>query len=388
MTVAGQASYDRAVAAVRDALRRAAVGLALLAGVLLPAPARAASSSFALGEQAVLQVYAGNLSTVTIRGWDRPNVQLDTDDETVQVVRRPVVFGSAQNPLSVSIPLATVAVHDPLGGAIIGSTTLPPEDFPYASDFRAGTHDTVRIVAAPRSHLTVMVPATVAILEARILRGGGNVSVDDYHGGTLFVVSGGGRTALTDDTSAAFLQSLNGHVSIVDSSFDRIRARGNTATFAFERTRARQIEVTTISGSIVFDDGTFDPGLARFESTYGQIAIGVAGGAQVEARSSDGRVYDLWDRRTPTDQRSDSEASATIAGGGPVVNAVTGHGNVFLYDGSLDTRRVLPPEWRQIRQKLRQPGLRVAPGGAAPPQPVINAPNAFRRFNALRDRPP
>jgi hypothetical protein len=246
----------------------------------------------------------------------------------------------------------------------------------------------VRIVAAPRSHLTVMVPATVAILEARILRGGGNVSVDDYHGGTLFVVSGGGRTALTDDTSAAFLQSLNGHVSIVDSSFDRIRARGNTATFAFERTRARQIEVTTISGSIVFDDGTFDPGLARFESTYGQIAIGVAGGAQVEARSSDGRVYDLWDRRTPTDQRSDSEASATIAGGGPVVNAVTGHGNVFLYDGSLDTRRVLPPEWRQIRQKLRQPGLRVAPGGAAPPQPVINAPNAFRRFNALRDRPP
>jgi hypothetical protein len=341
-----------------------------------------------LGDQAVLQVYAGNLSTVTIRGWDRPNVQLDTDDETVQVVRRPVMFGSTQNPLSVSIPLATIAVHDPLTGAIVSSATLPPEDFPYASDFRAGTHDSVRIVAAARSHLTVMVPATTAILEARILRGGGEVTVDDYHGGTLFVVSGGGRTTLTDVTSAAFVQSLNGHVSIVDSSFDRIRARGNTATFAFERTRARQIEVTTISGAIVFDDGTFDPGLARFESTYGAIAIGVASGAQIEARSSDGRVYNMWDRRTPTDQRSDSEASATVDGGGPVVNAVSGHGNVFLYDGSLASRRALPAEWRQIRQKMRPATLRATAGSAPPPPQAINAPNAFRRFNALRDRPP
>ena len=128
---------------------------------------------------------------------------------------------------------------------------------------------------------------------------------------------------------------LNGRLEVVDSSFDRLRARGNAATFVFEHDRARQIEVTTVSGSIVYDNGTFDPGLARFESTSGSIAIGVAAGAQVAARSNDGHVYSMWEKRTPIDQRSDGEASATIAGGGPVVNAVTGRGNVYLYDGTL-----------------------------------------------------
>ena len=371
MTAGVRKRYDRAVASVRDALRRVAVGLALLIGFLSPAPALAATSSFAVGDEAVVQIYAGNLSTVTIRGWDQPNVQLETDDEQVQVVRRPLAFGTAQNPLSVSIPIATVATRDPVTGAA-GRATLAPEEFPYASDFRAGSHDNVRIDVAARSHITVMVPPNVAILNARI-RGAGEMSVDDYHGGTLFVASSGGTTTLTGITSAAFVQQMKGRLSVHDCAFDRLRARGNTASFAFEHTRARQIEVTTISGPIVYDDGTFDPGLARFESTTGAIAIGVAAGAQVEARSNDGRVLNLWDRRTPMDQRSDGEASATVGGGGPVVNAVSGHGNVYLYDGSLETRRAVPFEWRTIKQTIQ--------GREGP------APGAFQRFRALRGRP-
>ncbi len=371
MTQPAPRSYDRAVASLRDALRRVAVSLALLTAFLSPVPAAAATSSFAVGDEAVVQIYAGNLSTVTIRGWDRPTVQLDTDDEQVQVVRRPITFGTPQNPLSVSIPIATLVARDAISGAT-GTASLPPEEFPYASDFRAGTHDNVRIDVAARSHTTVMVPANVAILNARI-RGAGTMSVDDYHGGTLFVASGGGTTTLTGITSAAFVQQMNGRLSVRDSAFDRLRARGNTASFTFEHTRARQIEVTTISGPIIYDDGTFDPGLARFESTTGAIAIGVAAGAQVEARSNDGRVLNLWDRRTPMDQRSDGEASATVGGGGPVVNAVTGRGNVFLYDGSLESRRALPLEWRTIRKTIRgREGV---------------APGAFQRFRALRGRP-
>jgi hypothetical protein len=149
-----------------------------------------------------------------------------------------------------------------------------------------------------------MVPSTTAILETRI-RGAGILTVDDYHGGTLFVGNGGGHTVLTDVMSAAFVQVMNGRLDIFDSSFDRLRARGNNANFVFEHNRARQIEVSTVSGSIVYDNGTFDPGLARFESTDGSIAIGVASGAQIAARSNDGHVYSMWDRRTPIDQRSD-----------------------------------------------------------------------------------
>jgi len=372
MTGAAPKGYDRAVAAVRDALRRAAAGLALLLGVLHPAVANAASGSFTLGDQSVVQVWAGARSVVTIKAWDRPNVQLDTDDESVQVNRRPITFGTAQTPLSVSIPLTNIAVRDPATGAV-SRGTLPPEDFPYASDFRAGVHDSIRIVTAADSRVTVMIPATTAILDTRV-RGAGILTIDDYHGGTLFVGSQGGRTVLTDIMSAAFIQMMNGRLEVVDSSFDRLRARGNNANFVFEHNRVRQIEISTVSGTIVYDNGTFDPGLARFESTNGSIAIGVASGAQISARSSDGHVYSMWEKRTPIDQRSDGEASATVAGGGPVVNAVTAHGNVYLYDGALATRQTIPPEWRPVQEAMRQQ------------QRQFQAPDAFGRFRALRGR--
>ena len=348
-----------------------AAGIALLVGLLTPTAAYAASSSFTVGDGAVVQVWAGANSTITVKSWDRPSIQLDTDDEAVQVQRRPLMFGTAQNPLSVSIPLATVKISDPMtGGQTMGS--LPPEDFPYASDFRAGVHDTVRIVTAESSHTTVMLPSTTAILDTRV-RGIGTILINDYHGGTMFVNTAGGRTVLTNVTTSAFIQVMNGRLRVVDSSFDRLRARGNTTAFIFQHSRARQIELTTISGPIVYDNGTFDPGLARFQSQSGTIAIGVANGAQVDARSTDGRVFDLWDRPTPIGQRSDNEASATIGGGGPLVNAVT-RGNIYLYDGSFKTRRALPAGWQRL-QAIARPRQQ---------QNDEDEPNAFRRFRKLR----
>jgi hypothetical protein len=383
MTSAGPRRYDRRVAAVRVALRRAAAGFALLLGLLFPVAANAANSSFLMGDQSVISVWAGARSQVTIKGWDRPNVQLDTDDESVQVTRRPITFGTPQIPLSVSIPLTNIAVRDPATGTVVRGT-LAPEEFPYASDFRPGAHDSVRIVTAADSHITVMVPPSAALLDTRIQGGTGDISVDDYRGGTLFVVSGGGRTLLTDVMSAAFVQMLNGRLEVVDSSFDRLRARGNAANFVFQHDRARQIEVTTVSGTIVYDNGTFDPGLARFESTSGAIGIGVASNAQVAARSGEGRVYTMWDRRTPVEQRGEGDASATVGGGGPVVNAVSGRGNVFLYDGALASRPAVPAEWRPIRQALAQSlGQRGAFGAR---QPLQQQPPAFQRFKALRGR--
>jgi hypothetical protein len=382
MTSGSPRRYDRAVAAVRDALRRAAAGFAIVIGLFHPAPANAATGSFLMGDQSVVQVLAGARSEVTVKGWDRPNVQFDTDDDAAQVTRRPITFGTVQTPLSVAIPVQTIAVRDPVTG-IVGRGTLAPEEFPYASDFRAGAHDTVRIQTADDSHVTVMVPATTALLVTRIKSGQGVVSINDYHGGTLFALAAGGRMMLDDVMSAAFVQLMNGRLDVVDSSFDRLRARGNAAAFVFEHNRVRQIEVSTVSGNIVYDNGTFDPGLARFESTNGSIGIGVAAGAQVAARSTDGHVYSMWDRRTPLDQRGDNDVSATIGGGGPVVNAVTARGNVYLYDGALASRGLLPAEWRPIRQTIAQS---QQPVPARLQQPPLPAPNAFQRFRALRGR--
>jgi len=335
------------------ALRLLAAGAVLLVAWWLPSTAHAAASSFTVGDQAVVSVWAGNHSEVTIRAWNRPTIQFDTDDESVQVIRRPLIFGTPQNPLSVAIPVQNIKIRDPVTGAILDST-IPPEDFPYAPDFRAGSHDSIRIVTGEGSHVTVMVPAGVAILDARV-RGTGILTIDGYRGSTLFAIDSGGRMTLTNVASATFAQPMHGRLLIADSAFDRLRVRANSAALVFQHDRARNIEATTVTGPIVWDDGTFDAGLARFESIYGSIGIGVANGAQLEARSADGHVFGLWDKRTPLEARGDNEASARVDGGGPVVNAMSSHGNVFLYDGSLTTRRVVPPDWRRINATLRPP---------------------------------
>lgn len=366
---------------VNGAVRRLAAGAVLLVAAIFPMPARAASSSFTIGDQSVVQVWAGNRSEITIRAWNRPMIQFDTDDEAVQVLRRPIIFGTPQNPLSVGIPLRTVKVRDPVTG-LMTDTTFAPEEFPYAADFHAGEHDTIRIVAGQGSHLTVMVPATVAILDAR-LRGSGALTIDGYHGSTLFATSTGGKMTLSNVSSASFLQPLYGRLFVSDSSFDRLRVRSNTAALIFDRVNTRQIEATTLSGPIVWDDGTFDAGLARFESTYGAIAIGTANGAQIEARSGDGRIAWMWDKRTPMDARGEGEATATVDGGGPLVTAVSAHGNVFLYDGSLASRRVIPPDWRRLDALLHPPEV------TAPPIPTFAQPSRERRprdgYHAFRE---
>jgi hypothetical protein len=226
-----------------------------------------------------------------------------------------------------------------------------------------------------------MVPASVSILDVR-LRGGGTMTIDGYHGSTLFATSSGGRMDLTNVASGAtFLQPIYGRLSVADSSFDRLRVRAASAALVFDHDSARQIEATTINGTIVWDDGTFAGGLARFESTYGAIAVGVAGGAQVEARSGDGHVAWLWDKRTPLDARGDNEAGATVNGGGPLVSAVTAHGNVYLYDGSLTTRHFIPAEWRRISTLLGPLDASPAAAGMLTPSR-----REVRRAAALRRR--
>lgn len=347
--------------------RRLVAGAVFLMSVLVaPLAASATSNTFEVGEQAVVQVWAGNKGEITVKGWDRPVVSLESDDDSMQVTRRQVAFGTPQEPLTASIPLQTIKIRDANGNTTDG--TLPPEDFPYAR-MRSGLHDDIRIVAGAGAHVTVLVPQTTAILDIRFGVGGrlqGRIAVSDYHGGTLFALAGGGVATFDNVSTSAFIQVLNGRVIATDSTFERLRARSNTSALVFERCRARQIELSTVSGPIVYDNGTFDPGLARLITARGPIAVGVATNAQLSARTVNGRVVGLFDKRTPVDQRGDNEAVAMVGGGGPVVNVLSTNGNVLLYDGSLAARRSIPPEWRELQTAL----TRIAPGEAA------SAPNA------------
>jgi hypothetical protein len=316
----------------------------LACGLLTTVPARAAGSSFDVGDQAIVRIFVkGKDNEVTVRTWDRPTVQIESEDPNAPAVERKVVeAGSPAFPLSATIgPFAWVQRSE---GLVVMQGMFPPEDFPYAQ-LRPGNHDSVRVNADEGTHLLVTVPASTGILWVQV--GNGTTTIDGYHGANLFVLQNAGRVRLRNVTTTAFAQMAYGLLRVSDSSFDRMRVRDNAGEVLFERTRSKQIEASTISGDIVYDGGSFDPGLARFESQSGDIALGTVGAAQVIGRSGDGHVFTQFDHRTNVDQRSDGQAIANVNGGGPLVNAISNHGNVYLYDGSLRGRR-LAPEWQPL----------------------------------------
>jgi len=368
MTPARARRYDGAVnVPVTRALRRIAAGLGALLVVLLSlpaAPVRAASSSLDVGDQAVVNVVVrGKGNELTVRVWDRPTVQVDyAEDAVPSIARLSIPFGTVRFPLSQQIPAQLFTLHD-RDGAITGAGALPPEEFPYAS-FRPGPHDTVRIDAPEGSHLVVTVPAALGILALRV--GGGQTSVEGYRGANLFLAQNQGRVQLTGTSTSAFVQVNYGVFYAADGTFDRIRVRGIAAHDLFERCRSKQIEATSINGSILYDGGSFDPGLARFESQNGNIALGVVSPAQLAAHSDEGHVYTAFDKRANVDQHGDGTATATVGGGGALVNAITGRGNVFLYDGSLASRRAPNAEWRPLHQLFNQHRRAAAPRPEGP----------------------
>ena len=344
--------YDEVVNELRTrALRWIAAGLgALLACVAVAAaPAAAGSTSLDVGDGVVVNlIVRGKGNEVTVHVWDRPTVQIDFADETAPAVERhSVPFGTPRFPLSRQIPAMIFAFREREGQPVAGA--LPPEEFPYAG-FRPGPHDTVLVDAPEGSRLVVTVPASTGLLGLRV--GGGQTRIEGYRGANLFVIQSQGHLSLTGATTTAFVQMNNGTFFASDGTFDRIRVRGIAAHDVFENCRSKQIEASSVNGSIVYDRGSFDPGLARFETQNGNIALGVTGSAQLTGRSQDGRVYTLFDRRSAStvEQRSEGEATATVGGGGPLVNAISSRGNVFLYDGTLQSRRAAGPQWKAVHE--------------------------------------
>jgi len=348
MTGPGRRRYHGSVDVLRTlATRWIAAGLGLLLlGLVSAAPGVADSTSMLLADQPVIRILvrgAGN--DVLVRTWDRPFLQVDSPDVTPTVTREAATWGTPARPLVARLP--PFAYVDRLDGQVIGTGLLPPEDFPF-SGFRAGPHDVVTVAAPAGSHLVVTVPAGTGILEVR--SGGGQTTIDGYRGANLFMLQGNGRVRLEDADTTAFLQQQNGQLTLTDDDFERVRVRVNAAGVEFERCRTTQIEASTISGSIVYDGGTFEPGLARFESESGSIALGVNAGAELVAHSQSGRVFTQFDAPTTIAQQGDGDARATLGGGGALVNAISQRGNVYLYDGAFADHRGLGPEWRPVHE--------------------------------------
>lgn len=280
-----------------------------------------------------INIRSGN---VAIRTWNRASVEI-VGDPGLSIVRRMTHQPVEQAPML--IPQARALDR-------MRFATLAPESF-VVSSIPPGPRETVVIKSTPHAQhgpVIVTVPSDAVFVFAYARRG--NLDVRDYRGGTFVGFTNRGRLQLQHVGGTVFAQTNEGRLDVIDSSTERLRARSLQGNITFERCDARQIEASSVDGSIVYDDGTFEPGLARFESTHGNVAIGTQSAAELGAHvGGNGRVYMNFERGARISGSRD-EANAIVGGGGPVVTATTQTGNVYLFDGSLRTRERLPAPWQ------------------------------------------
>ena len=350
-----------------------AAALFLLAFASSAAAARADGTTIENVSAPILRVNVKQ-GNVTIRTWDRPVVQIDADP-AVQIVRRNAHQGDG----SYALPIPDVSQN-----SAHGTLELPAENFVVS--LAPGAHDTIVVRDLPRAGVgnptpvTVTVPNDTAFVFART--GDGTLDIRDYHNGTFVGFVGRGRMVLSNLGGTAFAQTLRGPTIVDDSSFDRFRARSLFGNITFERCTVRQIETTSIEGSIVYDGGAFQQGLARFESTRGNVAIGVTSAANLDGHAAaDGHVYTNFQRNARVDER-DGETNAALEGGGPLVTAMTQRGNVYFYDGSLRSHNAASPPWQAPLATLQRPAVALRHDGALPD------PTPFHRFPDYRQSGP
>lgn len=312
-----------------------------------------------VGSTPIVNVQLGH-GTLTVQTWDRPQVQIVTDG-AMNVRHLNPTMVDPNVPRQLNIESQSI-------GTPQGSVTLPAEPF-VLPQLQGSLHDSV--IARGNGNTVVTIPRSSALVIAHVRNG--RLNVNDYRG--VFVAHvHNGPIYLNRVAGTGFVESLRGQVTANDSTFDRLRARTASGNLLFNNCTSHQIEATSTFGSIVYDNGSFEPGLARFESENGNVALGVRGAAQIGAHSDSGRVVSSFPNGTQL-RGGPNTAQATLQGGGPVVTATSHSGSVYLYNGAVSAH---PSVQAQMRGVLPS-GPARGPVQAARPVPVFRVPVRARR---------
>lgn len=314
--------------------------LALLAS--WPAHARAQQVFTVVNTPVIrMQMRSG---TLTIRTWDRNVVQVQSSAPVRARQFGPDAVANSLPP-EVTIPSTMIQTLD-------GPALLPPESFPLGSVLNA-PHDGVVIFGGDQdADVTLTIPVSTAFVWAIVGRGG--ITLQDYRGGTFVTIVHAGQIHIINGGGDGYAEVARGPLLVQNSAFNLIRTRTASGNIVFENSNVRQIEASSINGSIAYDNGTFVPGIARFESQNGNIAIGVAGGGvRIDAHSSGGKIFSGFASGAAI-SGSPTDAQAIIGSGGPVVTANSQRGGVYLYNGSLRTHGRLQGAWEPIGRILRR----------------------------------
>jgi hypothetical protein len=332
---------------VRTVVRR---GLGGLFALLLLAPglgARARAEDLSSMNAPVIAIVLRGGGNVTIRTWEREDVHLDADP-TIQINR------PRANSQQIAAAFSKFFLHAQSIQAPGGQNyALPPEQFPIPP-LAPGDHDA--LLVRGEGDVTLTVPQDTAVVEAQVSQG--SISIEGYHG-TILAQMGAGSIHLKNDGGTVAVQLNNGPFIAQHSAFDRVRVRTGRGNMFFSNCRATQIQASSLLGAIVYDNGTFEPGLARFESQHGSVAIGVSNdNAQFLAHSDAGKIYAGNDI---TLTRSGNDAQASLSRSGPIVSASSNGGSVIFYRGAIARH----PELRNLLQ-LKGPGPNAMPGVERP----------------------
>ncbi|HTV73772.1 MAG TPA: hypothetical protein VME66_08725 [Candidatus Acidoferrales bacterium] len=301
------------------------------------APACADVTDFDHAQDAVVQVRM-QAAEIEIRTWNRPLVEIQAP-LTVHVRRTTVEL-----PAISQVPILQGRIR-----AEEGTVTLPQETF-VITPLAAGPHDVINVGGLGRVVLTVPrgVPLIIAVVSGR-----GSVTLTGYRGGTFVARVRNGRARLRNVQGVGFVQVMHGPIVIANSDFTRLRARTGVGNIILEHSSARQIQISSIDGSIVSDDGTFQPGLAQFDSQNGFVAIGASNDVTVNAHSLNGKIHTLFNGPADVQSHDAGTGDTVVIGrGGPVVTAASGAGDIFLYDGALSAHAPLPPDWSAVQSAL------------------------------------
>jgi hypothetical protein len=264
-----------------------------------------------------IQVRRGN---VIVKTWAKPAIRIAADGAVA--VRRFSARAVAAALSRGSVPISAAAIRTPAG-----TIALPPEQFALDTADRA-PHDGF-VVRAMRADAVITVPEKTVLVVVKV--GQGSIHLRNYSGQFVVLIHNG-IVRLDGVRGSGYVEAARGRVVVRRSVFDGLRARTAAGNLFFQGCTARQIEVSSIDGSILYGRGAFLPGLARFDSENGNVAIGLApqSSAQVTAHSSAGKIYARLGARA-TVQRDRTDARFSIGENGPVVTATSVRGAVYLF---------------------------------------------------------
>ncbi len=328
---------------VRGGWRRGAIVtlLAFVCCLSFAATARA-DEQFDVGPSPVLNVHVTH-GRLIIQTWDRSQILISSENP---VDVRHLAPSEVDPGIPKELHIASQRIETEHG-----QVTLPAETF-VLPELPGSQHDAV--VAKGEGNVTITIPRNTAMVIAHVRMG--HLAIENYRG--VFVAHTRAASLSLDRVDGTgFVESLRGRIDAFGSTFDRLRVRSATGDMFFAACTSHQIQATSTYGSIVYDNGHFEPGLARFESEHGNVALGVAGGAQIGAYSGSGHVVNNLDQGA--DVHGDPNTKqATVNGGGPIVTAASKNGSVYLYSGSMD-------EHPRVRAELS--GSERLPTRPAPP---------------------